>query len=246
MKTCPRCSQTFSDDTLSFCLNDGTPLVGLESQPTLRMSQPTVIAARPAEKKKGRAALWAGLAVLMMVVVGAAALAGIYLYSQRDSANANRRTAADTSPRRNATPISDGKPSLTSDNMADNSNRRSSIKSDEFDDRSRGTPPAADAPDDTTPISWDTNAGGFTGEAGRTYRFECPPDGTPGIVWGSDIYTQDSSICTAAVHAGIITLERGGTITLEYRPGRPIYGSTTRNGIKSHPFGQYPRSFIVR
>lgn len=236
MKTCPRCSQTFSDDTLSFCLNDGTPLVGLESQPTLRMSQPTVIAVRPAEKKKGRAALWAGLAVLMMVVVGAAALAGIYLYSQRDSANANRRTAADTSgtPRPGAAPrtATSPKPQSTTTESAPTG--------------TNSTPAAEDASDDTTPISWDTNAGGFTGEAGRTYRFECPPDGTPGIVWGSDIYTQDSSICTAAVHAGIITLERGGTITLEYRPGRPIYGSTTRNGIKSHPFGQYPRSFIVR
>src|SRR2546425_3922642 len=27
MKRCPNCKRTFADDTLSFCLDDGTPLV---------------------------------------------------------------------------------------------------------------------------------------------------------------------------------------------------------------------------
>jgi hypothetical protein len=99
---------------------------------------------------------------------------------------------------------------------------------------------------DVTPISWDTSAGGFQGEAGRTYRFRCPSDGTAQAIWGSDIYTDDSSICTAAVHAGIISRARGGEVTIEFRPGRSTYGSTTRHGIKSNNFGEYQRSFVVR
>jgi len=31
MKSCPTCNRTFNDDTLSFCLDDGTPLVGESS-----------------------------------------------------------------------------------------------------------------------------------------------------------------------------------------------------------------------
>jgi hypothetical protein len=97
---------------------------------------------------------------------------------------------------------------------------------------------------DTTPIAWDTSAGGFKGETGRTYRFSCPADGTAAGIYGSDVYTDDSSICTAAVHAGIISIEHGGTVTIEIRPGRSTYGSTTRHGIKSMNWGEYPRSFV--
>jgi len=96
------------------------------------------------------------------------------------------------------------------------------------------------------PIAWDTTAGGFKGEPGKTYKFECPPNGTPQGVYGSDVYTDYSSICTAAVHAGVITLAEGGVITLEYRPGRDIYGTTTRHDIKTNPTGEYRRSFVVR
>ena len=66
------------------------------------------------------------------------------------------------------------------------------------------------------------------------------------MIWGVDVYTADSSICTAAVHAGIITMEEGGEVTVEFRPGRAVYGSTTRNGITSKNFGEYPHSFVVR
>jgi hypothetical protein len=97
---------------------------------------------------------------------------------------------------------------------------------------------------DTTPIGWDTSAADFKGEAGRTYRFSCPSDGTAQAVYGSDIYTDDSSICTAAVHAGIISIEQGGAVTIEIRPGRSTYGSTIRHGIKSMNFGEYGRSFV--
>ena len=99
---------------------------------------------------------------------------------------------------------------------------------------------------DVTPIAWDTNAAGFKGEEGRTYRFRCPSDGTAGTIYGSDVYTDDSSICTAAAHAGIISIERGGRLEIEIRPGRSIYGSTTRHGIKSNTYGQWGRSFVVR
>jgi len=76
--------------------------------------------------------------------------------------------------------------------------------------------------------------------------FECPPEGTRSAVWGSDVYTADSSICTAAVHAGKITLEKGGQVTIEFRPGRSTYGATTRNGVTSYNFGEYPRSFVFK
>ena len=98
---------------------------------------------------------------------------------------------------------------------------------------------------EVTPIDWDTSAAGFQGQTGKTFVFRCPADGSAKPIYGSDIYTDDSSICTAAVHVGLISVERGGAVTIEIRPGRSTYGSTTRHGIKSINFGEYGRSFIV-
>jgi len=115
-------------------------------------------------------------------------------------------------------------------------------------DRGGSTSEATDNEDrsDVTPIDWETSAGGFKGEAGQTYKFRCPSDGTAAVIYGNDIYTDDSSICTAAVHTGLITLRSGGVVTIEIRAGRSTYGSTTRHGIKSINFGEYGRSFVIR
>ena len=47
MKQCPTCRQTFDDDTLSFCLSDGSHLVPVES--TSSNSAPTIMATFPPE-----------------------------------------------------------------------------------------------------------------------------------------------------------------------------------------------------
>jgi hypothetical protein len=61
-----------------------------------------------------------------------------------------------------------------------------------------------------------------------------------------DIYTLDSSICNAAVHAGKLASESGGSVTIELRPGESSYKGTTRNGIKTNDYGQYGSSFVVK
>lgn len=54
-------------------------------------------------------------------------------------------------------------------------------------------------------------------------------------VWGTDIYSADSAICPAAVHAGVITTE-GGEVKIERRPDRDDYEGTTRNGVTTRPW----------
>lgn len=56
-----------------------------------------------------------------------------------------------------------------------------------------------------------------------------------GGVWGTDVYTDDSALCRAAVHAGSLTIE-GGTITVTRNPGRQLYVGTTRNGVVSSDY----------
>jgi hypothetical protein len=73
----------------------------------------------------------------------------------------------------------------------------------------------------------------------------CPAGCNEGIVWGTDVYTSDSSVCTAAVHAGVITVEQGGPVYLEYRLGKEAYPSSERNGIITGNWGRWNASFVV-
>lgn len=100
--------------------------------------------------------------------------------------------------------------------------------------------------EDQTPVLWNTSAGMVSFEAGKTYKFKCPPNGKESSVWGTDIYTLDSSICNAAVHAGKFALEGGGLVMIELRPGESAYKGSTRNGIKTNDYGPYGQSFVVK
>ncbi|MFN2576327.1 MAG: LCCL domain-containing protein [Pyrinomonadaceae bacterium] len=102
------------------------------------------------------------------------------------------------------------------------------------------------APAEGTPTTWEANATSLNGKDGETLTLSCAPGGTAHSVWGSDIYTSDSSICTAAVHSGLITYQQGGTVIVELRPGRPIYGASERNGITTSVYGSYSHSFVFR
>jgi len=62
----------------------------------------------------------------------------------------------------------------------------------------------------------------------------CPPKGNAdSYVWGEDVYTASSAICVAAVHAGAITLETGGRITVTLQPKQETFIGSERNKIVS-------------
>nr|MBK7069765.1 hypothetical protein [Deltaproteobacteria bacterium] len=99
-------------------------------------------------------------------------------------------------------------------------------------------PPAA-------PITWAANATRFRPQAGAMLTFQCPPNGEPGTVWGSDTYSDDSSICTAAAHSGRITRAAGGVVQIQIAPGQPSYPGTMRAGETTRHFGAFPGSFTI-
>ena len=105
-------------------------------------------------------------------------------------------------------------------------------------------PPAANGA--AKPTTWEATATSLNGKDGETVTLACSPRGEIHTIWGSDIYTSDSSICTAAVHSGLITLKDGGTVTIEVRPGRSIYGASERNGVTSGTYGSWNQSFVFK
>lgn len=110
-----------------------------------------------------------------------------------------------------------------------------------------------DATDDTTDDAdsraqagqgpWSETAASMRGKDGTTAEFDCPPEGTAGTVWGTNIYTDDSSVCTAAVQVGLITFDEGGTVTIEIAPGAKEYVGSNHNGVESRPYGTWDGSF---
>jgi len=94
-------------------------------------------------------------------------------------------------------------------------------------------------------IGWGTNAVIYRDRVGQRFSFTCPAGGDLGTVWGTDIYTDDSSICTAAAHVGIITRATGGTVTIETRPGQTSYAASTRNGIATRSYGSWSGSYVI-
>ncbi|MEI8259226.1 MAG: LCCL domain-containing protein [Deltaproteobacteria bacterium] len=91
---------------------------------------------------------------------------------------------------------------------------------------------------------WSTTAAVYRGMIGTRVAYRCVPGGSAGTVWGTDIFTDDSSVCTAGVHAGLITLSGGGTVVIEIRPGAPAYDGSFRNGITSVDYGAWTGSFV--
>jgi hypothetical protein len=94
----------------------------------------------------------------------------------------------------------------------------------------------------TSPL--DLNLRGFNGER---FRFRCPP-GKPvsGQVIGSGPYTDGSSICAAAVHAGALRAAAGGLVTIEVRPGQTHYVGSLSHYVQSEDYEQFwSGSFLV-
>ena len=83
-------------------------------------------------------------------------------------------------------------------------------------------------------ISWQDTAVALRTEHYNRRSLICPPTNEPGLyqVWGTDIYTDNSSICAAGVHAGVITVA-GGPVTIEEIDGLETYAGTSRNGVVS-------------
>jgi hypothetical protein len=64
-----------------------------------------------------------------------------------------------------------------------------------------------------------------------------------GAVWGDGVYTDDSTLGAAAVHAGLLKPGETGIIRVTSMPGRPRYEGATRNGVRSQSFARWDGSY---
>lgn len=96
-----------------------------------------------------------------------------------------------------------------------------------------------------TRIPWTETAQKYSARVGERFTFECLPGGAASVVWGTDEYTDDSSICTAAVHAGRASFQDGGVVTILITQGAAQFTGSSRHGVTSGDWGEWPGSFDV-
>ena len=79
---------------------------------------------------------------------------------------------------------------------------------------------------------------------GTTYYFRVT-GASDGSVWGTDVYTGDSSLALAAVHAGAV--KPGEAAVVRVTVLRPLnhYQGSVRNGVTSHDYGRYGTAYRV-
>jgi uncharacterized protein (TIGR03067 family) len=66
-----------------------------------------------------------------------------------------------------------------------------------------------------------------------------------GFIWGTDVYTCDSSIALAAVHAGLVKIGEKATVTVTIVKSPAAHHGSERNGVTSNNWGSFPASFVL-
>ena len=86
------------------------------------------------------------------------------------------------------------------------------------------------------------NLVGYRNKVGAVFQFTVT-GATTGAVWGTDVYTDDSAVATAAVHAGVLAVGETKTVTVTILPGQAGYTASTRNAVKASAWGAWAGSY---
>ncbi len=87
-----------------------------------------------------------------------------------------------------------------------------------------------------------SNLVGYRNRVGQTFEFTVTGTGGSAI-WGTDVYTDDSSVARAAVHAGVVAAGQTKVVTVTILPGQASYPASTRNGVTSASWGAWSGSY---
>ncbi|MGH6770430.1 MAG: LCCL domain-containing protein [Xanthobacteraceae bacterium] len=77
---------------------------------------------------------------------------------------------------------------------------------------------------------------------GATYYFRVRGE-AEGSLWGTDVYTGDSALSVAAVHAGLVKPGVSAVVKVKVVPPPTRYQGCVRNGVASHDFGRFGSAY---
>jgi LCCL domain len=85
---------------------------------------------------------------------------------------------------------------------------------------------------------------GMCGTVGTTYYFRVTGQ-AEGTVWGTDVYTRDSALGVAAVHAGLLKPGETQVLRLKVVPAPKSYPGSLRNGVTTLDYGDFPECWSL-
>jgi LCCL domain len=100
--------------------------------------------------------------------------------------------------------------------------------------------PALDLPSEVTADPGTLR--GYRGQVGQTLSFVVT-GAVRGRLYGDGVYTDDSDLAFAAVHAGLLRPGEQGTVAVVIMPGQKRYAGAQRNNVSSREYGETPGSF---
>jgi hypothetical protein len=87
------------------------------------------------------------------------------------------------------------------------------------------------------------NLKAFEARIGETFAFSVTGSAAGGSIWGTDIYTTDSRLAAAVVHAGLLKDGETGVVKVKIVAAQGSYAGSAKNGVTSSNYGNYGGSY---
>lgn len=84
----------------------------------------------------------------------------------------------------------------------------------------------------------------YASRIGESFYFEVVGNATNSI-WGTEVYTYDSNLATAAVHSGVLKVGQKGIVKVTLLKNPNAHQGSTQNGVTSSGWGSYSASYTV-
>jgi hypothetical protein len=88
------------------------------------------------------------------------------------------------------------------------------------------------------------NLTSFHDKIGKTFVFRVTGVNT-GSLWGTGVYTSDSLLAAAAVHAGVLKTGQTGLVKVTILAPPPTFTGSTQNGVRSAAYAGYPGAYQI-
>ncbi|QDU31738.1 LCCL domain protein [Anatilimnocola aggregata] len=111
--------------------------------------------------------------------------------------------------------------------------------------KSQAAGPPLDEIDPKNILADPGNMRGHEAEIGKSFAFRVT-GAQHGSCYGTDVYTTDSTIATAAVHMGLLKPGETGVLVATIIGSPAGFVSSTRHGITSSQWSSYPAGFTLR
>ncbi|MEX2174654.1 MAG: LCCL domain-containing protein [Pirellulaceae bacterium] len=89
------------------------------------------------------------------------------------------------------------------------------------------------------------NLKAYESQPGKVLAFTVSGVAVGGNVWGTDVYTTDSLLAIAAVHAGVVKVGETGVVRVKMQASPASFAGSTRNNITTSNYGRYSGAYEI-